>query len=96
MSALFFCQRMADHNDMNFIFTLALIILTSCSRVSPRKNAPDDTVSLDAALNQARSSYLKGCVDTFHELKIPKVFTHCMEKAKAHEQELIGIMNQEP
>ena len=73
-----------------------LLILYSCSQVSPRKFDSEDHVTIGAAMNQARSSYLKGCVDTYHSLKIPKVFTHCMDKAKEHEEELMEIMNQKP
>lgn len=81
---------------MKYFSCIGLLILYSCSQVSPRKNHAEDYVTLKAAMNQARSSYLKGCVDTYHSLKIPKVFTHCVDKAKAHEDELMEIMKQNP
>jgi hypothetical protein len=81
---------------MQYFSSIFLLILYSCSQVSPRKVDPVDYVTLRAAMNQARSSYLKGCVDTYHSLKIPKVFTHCVDRAKAHEDELMEIMKQNP
>lgn len=53
-------------------------------------------VSLNAALDHARSSYLKGCVDTYHVLKIPKSFESCVIRAKIHEEEIRSIMSQLP
>jgi hypothetical protein len=77
---------------LGFILSL---MLYSCSQVSPRQNT-SDLVSVDAALNQARSSYLKGCVDAYHEVKIPKPFSDCLNKARVHQQQLLEIMDQQP
>jgi hypothetical protein len=81
---------------MKYVVWISLIILYSCSQASLRKIDGKNEVSLGVALNQARSSYLRGCVDAYHDLKIPKVFTHCVEKAKAHEKELMEIMDHSP
>jgi hypothetical protein len=96
MSALFISWLLTHNMIMQYFSSIFLLILYSCSQVSPRKVDPVDYVTLRAAMNQARSSYLKGCVDTYHSLKIPKVFTHCVDRAKAHEDELMEIMKQNP
>ncbi|WPU64848.1 hypothetical protein [Peredibacter starrii] len=71
---------------------LILLFLVSCSQVPTKKG--DDDVSLDAALNQAQMSYLKGCVDAKKELKIPEVFEGCRDKSLLYRQELEEIMGQ--
>ena len=91
---LCFCPFLEDNYLMKHLSYFLMVILYSCSSVSPRKVDTEDHVSLKAALNQARSSYLKGCVDTYHSLNIPKVFTHCVDRARAHEDELREIMEQ--
>lgn len=73
-----------------------LFFLYSCSQVSTRPTPPPerDQVSVDTALDHIRSSYLKGCVDAFKELKIPASFEHCRDKAKEHEEEVLSILLQ--
>lgn len=73
--------------------SLLLFILTSCAHHLPKKQ--EDLVSLEAALNQAQASYLKGCVLALKDLKIPAVFTGCRDKALLHRQELEQIMSQD-
>lgn len=70
-----------------------LFLFTACAQTPSRPQ--EDLVSLDAALNQAQASYLKGCVMALKELKIPAVFTGCRDKAILHRQELDLIMNQD-
>lgn len=73
---------------------LILCFLTlSCSHFKSKPTpVEEDLVSVGAALDQAYASYLKGCVDTFIEMKAGPSFPHCREKAKAHYKELDGIM----
>jgi hypothetical protein len=73
---------------MSVIKFLFLIILYSCSQVSTKRPQTEELVSLDSALNHAMASYLKGCVDAYHDLKIPKVFETCRDKAKLHREEI--------
>jgi hypothetical protein len=75
------------------LFTL-LILLYSCGQLPVQSDKSDDTVSLQTAIDQARSSYLRGCVDAYYRLKIPRPFGQCLDMAKAHERELWEIMNQ--
>jgi hypothetical protein len=71
-----------------------LIIASSCAH----KNIQQDKnlVSVDAALNQAKASYLKGCVDALKTLKVPMAFTGCRDRSILHRQEIDGIMKQIP
>lgn len=73
--------------------SLLLFILISCAHHPSKKQ--EDLVSLEAALNQAQASYLKGCVMALKDLKIPAVFMGCRDKAILHRQELEQIMSQD-
>lgn len=79
--------------NLSMKFMAFFFLLTACAQTPSRQ--PKDLVSLDAALNQAQASYLKGCVMALKELKIPAVFTGCRDKAILHRQELDLIMNQD-
>ena len=72
---------------------LILLLLVSCSQVPTKKG--EDDVTLDAALNQAQMSYLKGCVEAKKELKIPQVFEGCRDKSLVHRHELEEILGQD-
>lgn len=80
----------------NLIF---ILFLYSCSQVSVKKQPPtpeEDLVSVEATLNHIFASYLKGCVDTFVELKIPVSFENCRDKAKLHKYEVQQLLDQTP
>jgi hypothetical protein len=74
-----------------------LFFLYGCSQLSPpRKVQPSEEaslISLESTYDHIRSSYLKGCVDAFKELRLPLAFDHCLEKAKIHEQEVRQIVD---
>jgi hypothetical protein len=74
-----------------------LIILYSCSQLSPKKNHPyeEETVSLGPVYDHLRSSYLKGCVDAYKTLKVPLAFETCRDKAIVHEKEVREIIDQD-
>jgi hypothetical protein len=71
-----------------------LVLLTSCASKKIPENRKD-MVSVQAALMQARASYMKGCVDGLKELKVPIAFPGCRDKSILHLKELEGIMDQE-
>ena len=71
------------------ILTL-LLLLTACAHRPPEKG--EELVSVNAALNHAQMSYLKGCVDAYHGLKIPAAFNRCRDMAHIHRQELDSFM----
>ena len=75
---------------MRIILTL-LFLTYGCSQLPPRA-APEE-VSLDAALNQAQMSFLKGCVGSFQELGIAPSFARCRDKALDHRRELEQILD---
>jgi hypothetical protein len=67
-----------------------LIFLVSCSQVPVKKR--ENLVSVNAALNHAQASYLKGCVDAYRALNIPAAFARCRDSAHLHRQELDSFM----
>jgi hypothetical protein len=67
---------------------LFLIILYSCSQVSTKRPQTEDLVSLATALDHAKASYLKGCVDAYQDLKIPKSFETCRDRAQLHREQI--------
>lgn len=82
---------MAYDFPMKYLFFLLLVV--SCAHREPKKG--EDLVSVNAALNQAQASYLKGCVDALKDLKIPIAFPGCRDKSLIHRQELDSIMDQD-
>lgn len=70
-------------------------MLVSCAHQAPKPEQEEDLVSLDAALNQAQASFLKGCVDAMKELKVPIAFPGCRDKAIIHRRELDQLMQQD-
>jgi hypothetical protein len=79
---------------------LVLMFLTyGCSQLSTKKEvAPSqaDLVTVDAALNQAQMSYLRGCVEAFKHIRMPSPFQLCRDWAVNHRKELNLIMESEP
>lgn len=73
---------------------LILALLFSCAHSPPQVENDDDLVSVDAALFQARSSYLLGCTEARVALKAKNAFEHCSYKAQKHLLELKSIMEQ--
>ncbi len=74
-------------------FIAFFVLLISCAHTPPSQEK--NLVSLDAALNQAQASYLKGCVLALRDLNIPSVFSGCRDKAILHRQELNSLMGQD-
>lgn len=54
----------------------------------------EELVSLDAALNQAQASYLKGCVDGQKKLKVPLAFHGCRDMSIIHRKEIETFFQQ--
>lgn len=79
---------------MNKIFLLLLIC--SCSHVTRKPYPPDGLVTVDTALDHIKVSYLKGCVDAYHSLKVPKIFEYCRDQAQKHRLEVEEIIEQAP
>ena len=76
---------------------LLLLFLCSCSHVTPKPSyPPDGLVTVETALDHIKVSYLKGCVDAYHGLKIPKVFDYCRDQAQKHRLEVEEIIEQAP
>ncbi|HXH76841.1 MAG TPA: hypothetical protein VNJ08_17865 [Bacteriovoracaceae bacterium] len=71
---------------------LLILFCASCSRL-PLKKTPDDQVSINAALDQAQTSYLKGCVQAYESKSEGPKFVECREKAVAHRLELQQMMD---
>jgi hypothetical protein len=79
---------------MNKIFLLLLLI--SCSHTPKPTYPPEGLVTGETALEHIRVSYMKGCVDAFHSMKIPKVFEYCRDQAQKHKLEIEEIIEQVP
>ena len=82
---------------MNRLFLLLFIFfLTACSTTTDKQLEKDYSVSNQAILDLARSSYLKGCVDAKIDetKKITKgvIFRKCVEKAKIHQKTISEII----
>lgn len=77
-------------------YLLPLIFLYSCSQVSTKHSTAKDEVTVDTALDHIRSSYMKGCVDTYVEMKMPVSFELCRDRAKLHESEVKEIIDYVP
>jgi hypothetical protein len=73
---------------------LFCLILSSCAHMK-KESETEDLVSLNTALDQAQASYLKGCVDALHDIKVPMAFEGCRDKSLIHRRELDQIMEQD-
>lgn len=81
---------------------ILLLLLSSCSSFSRKSPSiideiEQENISVDAVLNLARSSYLKGCVDSknyFIPEKDKSAFVDCMNMAKLHEKDIKEIITQ--
>jgi hypothetical protein len=73
---------------MQHLFLILFIV--ACTQAPLKKD--EELVSVNAAINHAQASYLKGCVDAYHQLKIPLAFPQCRDKAIIHRQEIESTM----
>ena len=71
-----------------------LLLLCSCAHSPQKTYPPDGLVTVDTALDHIMASYLKGCVDAYHSLKIPKVFEYCRDQAQKHRLEVQETIEQ--
>jgi hypothetical protein len=74
---------------------IALFILSyGCSQLptQPLKDK-EDPVSVYSALNQAKASYLLGCVEAFKIFRLTPSFDECRQRAETHLMELQQIMD---
>lgn len=69
---------------------LLLLLVTACAHKAPFPG--EELVSVNAALNHAQASYLKGCVEAYRDLNIPVAFPRCRDKSYIHRQELDSVM----
>jgi len=77
-------------------YFLMFLLIYGCSQVPKKPENPEhEMVSLESTYDQIRSSYLKGCVDAFHHLKVPVSFVHCRDEAILHEKEIREIVGSE-
>ena len=76
---------------------MIFLFFLGCSQLpkEPEKAKLSDEVSLEAALNQAQMSYLKGCVEAHKALNQPPAFYGCRDKAIVHRRELDSIIFQD-
>jgi hypothetical protein len=75
------------------IVLIAIFILSGCAHTTKKKDSPPELVSLNAALNQAQMSYMRGCVEAMKTIKLVPSFPECKEKAITHRLELQSIMD---
>ncbi len=72
-----------------------LILLAGCAHKSQQIES-DNLVTVQAALNQAQASYLKGCIEVIKEQNLTGNFETCKNKSIIHRRELNFIMDQSP
>tara|TARA_Y100001936_G_C15867913_1_gene556037 strand:- start:542 stop:811 length:270 start_codon:yes stop_codon:yes gene_type:complete len=83
---------------LRLLASLTVLGLTSCSSTrSIVDEVNDGNISAQAVVDLARSSYLKGCVDSknkFSPEKKKSSFTPCLDMAKLHQEEIREILLQ--
>lgn len=87
---------------MRILFVLVLA-LSSCSQFKTKKRSfvdevKEENISNQTVMDLARSSYLRGCVDSknywFPE-KTKAAFPKCLKMAREHEKDIQDILTQE-
>jgi hypothetical protein len=71
-----------------------ILLSNSCSQVKPK--VEHEEVSVEAALDQAQSSYLLGCVEAFNSAKVTPAFPVCRDRSLKHRVEIEQILRQVP
>ena len=79
---------------MKSLLIFLILLSYGCSQVKPKND--DDDVSVYAAMNQAQSSYLLGCVEAMKPTTVNSVFPICRERAVKHRKEIEAIIRQVP
>jgi hypothetical protein len=85
----------------SLFFIISVVTLTSCAHVNVSDKIlvskhDSDLVSVEAAINLARVSYIKGCKDKSLESKIPVSFEDCLKKANTYlKDDVIFIIDQD-
>lgn len=96
VTIFFDLHNLEGHNlEMMKVFLIFSTLVTlSCAH---KKTAlpEDDLVTVKTALDQAQMSYLRGCVESFVEMKKSPSFPHCVKRAQAHRAELDEIMSKD-
>ena len=85
---------MMTHNS-GMKYLVCALFLYGCSQLPSKPKTQDveeDLVTARAALNQAQMSYLRGCVEAFQMLQIPKSFDTCRDKSILHREEIKAIL----
>lgn len=72
-----------------------LVLLVSCAHKGQQIES-DNFVTVQAALNQAQASYLKGCIEIVKEQNLTGNFETCKGKSINHRKEIQFIMDQNP
>lgn len=82
---------------LNLLFILFFVsIFSSCSLTKSFSSKQskteltenEDLVSLNAALNHAQASYLKGCVDALKKVNVSFIFKFCRQSSLQHRKEI--------
>lgn len=79
-------------------YFLILFIISSCAhkKRSIVNEIDDENISIQTVLDLARTSYLRGCVDSknhWYPKKNVRAFPKCKEMAKLHQQDINAIIN---
>jgi len=69
------------------------LLFVSCAHLSSETSTEEPLVSVHTALNQAQSSYLRGCVEAYQSLRLGPTYFYCLENARKHRLELQMIMD---
>ncbi len=86
-----------------YLISTLVIVISGCSSISNKFDYPininkysNDTVTVQTAVNLAKQSYLKGCVDKSKEYSKEKTVRPCLLKADDYIREnIIFILDQD-
>ena len=77
-------------------FVVLLLSFYSCASSKPKAEQDQDSVSVNSALNLAKTSYIKGCVDGIQHVIRKKTYgkalSYCKTKSEIHKIELESII----
>ena len=74
-------------------YTLLCLLFIGCSNLPKERSPEEPLVSVNAALNQAQASYLRGCVEAYQSFRLGPTYFYCLENARKHRVELQNIMD---
>jgi hypothetical protein len=73
---------------------LHMLLVTGCSTMTPQEKVKSELVSVGAALDHIKQSYILGCVEALRSQGLKNIYPGCRDKGIAHAKTVEDLMFQ--